>query len=344
MSAFLSCNSLRVSPRSPATNTPPDEERRLSSGHKDKTIENRRDNNELATTKFILFASCLHDGCGGDGAVYLPREVMPSNSSLVGGVKPNWVMVGSTMGDREFQPEIRHAEGNTDIVEDRSMKAPGLDLLYVPLEPSYPRKKIEVTVWEWTGDAIDEGDTAAEWLCEYIGKSGFRLVRFDIEGKTRPTNPDAAPGFKHAFADNYPIHFFSEASVAELNSRLEEPLPLNRFRPNIVVKGCGPFDEDYWRRFSIGDTNFQGVALCPRCKITTINQETAEVGKQPLAILKKFRAGQFLSSDSKLRAQMYFGQNAVCEVEDGEGRILNIGDVIHVKEKAASPILVGTGN
>ncbi|KAL2634560.1 hypothetical protein R1flu_006039 [Riccia fluitans] len=216
------------------------------------------------------------------------------------------------------------------------LKAPGMGLLYVPLAPSYERERIEVTIWEWSGRAFDEGATASEWLSDYIGKSGLRLVRFDTEGETRPTDTRFAPGFKTAFADGYPILLFSEASMEALNSRLPESLPLNRFRPNIVVKGCEPFEEDLWRRFSIDNHNFQGVALCPRCKITTIDQETGKVGKEPLPTLKKFRVGQALGSNPSMRGKMYFGQNVGCEVKEGEARTVNIGDVLHIKEKAAS--------
>ena len=126
-----------------------------------------------------------------------------------------------------------------------------------------------------------------------------------------------------SFSDGYPILLIGQASVDDLNSRLEEPLPMNRFRPNIVLAGGQPFEEDTMEQFSINEINFYGVKLCERCVITTTNQETSIKGKEPLKTLAKYR----LTNNKVL-----FGQNVLC---GGEGAI-RVGDEIKpVKTKPA---------
>jgi uncharacterized protein YcbX len=93
------------------------------------------------------------------------------------------------------------------------------------------------------------------------------------------------------FADGYPILIISEASLQDLNSRLDTPHPLlmNRFRPNIVVQNCEPFAEDTWKRIRIGDVEMALVKPCPRCVVTTIDKETLEKSKEPLKTLATYR-------------------------------------------------------
>src|ERR1700743_3821199 len=109
-------------------------------------------------------------------------------------------------------------------------------------------------------------------------------------------------GHYTSFADGYPFLLIGEASLEELNSRLDHPLPMNRFRPNIVFTGGAPFEEDEMTHFSIGDVQFQGVKLCARCVMTTINQDTAEKGKEPLRTLARYRANGH---------KILFGQNLI---------------------------------
>ena len=92
-----------------------------------------------------------------------------------------------------------------------------------------------------------------------------------------------------AFADAHELLIVSEASLAELNSRLETPLPMDRFRPNIVVAGCAPFAEDAWEAVSVASVRMLGADPCVRCVITTTDQVTAERGKEPLRTLAAYR-------------------------------------------------------
>jgi uncharacterized protein len=94
----------------------------------------------------------------------------------------------------------------------------------------------------------------------------------------------------------------SEASLGDLNGRLEDPLPMNRFRPNFVVRGCGPYAEDGWSRLRIGSVPFRVAEPCPRCAITTVDQETGIRGKEPLRTLATYR---------KSEGEVFFGRNLI---------------------------------
>ena len=111
------------------------------------------------------------------------------------------------------------------------------------------------------------------------------------DGFKRKLNPDYAVSTEDhtGFADGYPILIISEASLLDLNSKLISPLPMNRFRPNIVVKDCEPFAEDTWKRIRIGDVEMALVKPCPRCVVTTIDKETLEKSKEPLKTLATYR-------------------------------------------------------
>lgn len=122
-----------------------------------------------------------------------------------------------------------------------------------------------------------------------------------------------------SLSDGYPLLIIGQSSLDDLNSRLTEPLPINRFRPNIVFTGGHAFDEDRMKHFTVNGTHFYGVKLCARCSITTINQSNAAQAKEPLKTLASYRM-----KDNKI----YFGQNLL---HKGKG-ILHVGDAITVHE------------
>lgn len=147
-----------------------------------------------------------------------------------------------------------------------------------------------VNIWSSTGvDAIDQGDEAAAWFSDWLGSS-VRLVHI-ADGFKRKLNPNYAVNSDDhtGFADGYPILIISEESLQDLNSRLDSPVPMNRFRPNLVVKDCEPFAEDSWKRIRIGTVKMALVKVCPRCVVTTIDKETLAKSKEPLRTLEKFR-------------------------------------------------------
>jgi hypothetical protein len=145
-----------------------------------------------------------------------------------------------------------------------------------------------------------------------------RLVHI-ADGFKRRLNPQYAVSEDDhtGFADGYPILIISEESLAELNARLETPLPMNRFRPNLVVRGCDPFAEDTWKQIRIGKVEMAIVKPCPRCVVTTIDKETLVTSKEPLKTLNTFR---------KQVGGAMFGQNVI---PLNEGR-LNVGMTVEV--------------
>ncbi len=170
----------------------------------------------------------------------------------------------------------------------------------------------QVNIWRSKNvNAMDQGDEAAQWLSDWLGLS-VRLVHV-ADGIQRKLNPDFAVNADDhtGFADGYPILILSETSLQDLNSKLDSPLPMNRFRPNIVVKNCEPFAEDTWRRIRIGDVEMALVKPCPRCEVTTIDKETLERNKEPLKTLATYR---------KQEGGAMFGMNAI-PLNEGEIKI-----------------------
>ncbi|XP_021722204.1 mitochondrial amidoxime-reducing component 1-like [Chenopodium quinoa] len=216
------------------------------------------------------------------------------------------------------------------------IRAPGMDTLKVSL--GKPRDMVEhVSVWNWNGSALDEGATAAAWLSSYIGKTS-RLVRFDPASQTRATNPEFANGYKTMFSDQFPFLLISQGSLDALNKSLKEPVPINRFRPNILVEGCGPFTEDLWKEIKINKSTFVGVRLCSRCKIPTINQETGIAGSEPNKTLMEFRSDKVLLPNKKPQGEIYVGQHLVCKdcFTRDRGNVIQVGDPVYVVQQLSS--------
>lgn len=215
------------------------------------------------------------------------------------------------------------------------LKAPEMDVLKISL--SRPSEIADgVSVWEWFGSALDEGAEASKWFSNYLGKPS-RLVRFNTESETRAVDPEYARGHKTMFSDQFPFLMLSRGSMDALNKLLKEPIPVNRFRPNIFVEGCEPFSEDLWKEIRINKFMFQGVKLCSRCKIPTINQENGEAGSELTEILMKFRSDKVLRPTRKQQGNVYFGQNLICkDALTGKGNIIKVGDPVFALEVVSS--------
>lgn len=158
----------------------------------------------------------------------------------------------------------------------------------------------DVTVWGWDGHGVDQGDDVANWLSAFLGQP-VRLARFP-EDEHRPTG---VGGGELSYADGYPLLVTSTASLADLNTRMRQPMPMDRFRPNIVVDGwAAPWTEDEAATLELGtDLAVELVKPCARCVVTTVDQKTAErTGQEPLRALASFR---------KLDAGLIFGQNGI---------------------------------
>lgn len=229
---------------------------------------------------------------------------------------------------------VPHLAADALKSEALSVSAPGMPVLQVPLTPR-PRRRRCVSVWEWSGEADDEGDEAADWVSRFMGVQGLRLVRFaqDALRETDRTYAGKEGTNPTLFSDGYPVLTASEASLADLNSRLDTPLSMDRFRPNLVVGGARPFEEDTWERYSVGSVRLRGVKPCSRCKVTTINQATGEAaGLEPLRSMAAFRSGNALGwrapDGESWRGQAFFGFNACLEGE--RGGVMAVGDAVHV--------------
>ena len=189
--------------------------------------------------------------------------------------------------------------------------------LIVPFDSLSSRNKGTVTIWDDTCEADYVSTEADEWFTSALGIN-CRLVYMPDDCQ-RVVDQRYAPGNSvTSFSDAYPFMIIGQASLDDLNSRLNEALPMERFRPNIVFTGGQPYEEDMMGSFTIGNINFYGVKLCARCIIPTINQQNASRGKEPLKTLAKYR---------QKNNKIYFGQNLV---HDGEG-IIAIGDEIQTK-------------
>jgi len=197
------------------------------------------------------------------------------------------------------------------------LSAPGMPLLTVT--PAVRQDRVDVSIWSDRCAAIDEGESAAEWLSAFL-EMRCRLVRFP-EDVTRRVDPEyAGPNDQVGFADGFSFLLTSCASLDDLNQRLAAPLLMNRFRPNIVVSGGNPFQEDRWKRIRIDDIAFAVVKPCARCVTTTVDQQTGEASREPLRTLATFR-------NVPGRGVM-FGQNLI---HDQSG-VLHVGAEVAVLE------------
>jgi hypothetical protein len=183
-----------------------------------------------------------------------------------------------------------------------------------------------VSVWKDTVTADDCGDEAAAWLTDFLGLT-CRLVHTGA-AYTRPMPAHKLPpllstvtfhSHEVSFADAFPFLVISEESLADLNGRLGAPLPMDRFRPNLVVAGAAPYAEDDWRRFRVGGVVFHGATRCGRCVVTTTDQFTATRAPEPLRTLATYRRDD--------EGVVMFGRNLIHETKTGR---LSVGDAVEL--------------
>ncbi|MBM7115491.1 MOSC domain-containing protein [Archangium primigenium] len=200
------------------------------------------------------------------------------------------------------------------------LSAPGLAPLEVP-RPAEDTERQDVTVWGDTCSAARAGLEADRWLSDFLGEP-LRLVHVDARMRRPVERPYADPGDEVGFADAYPLLLTTEASLAELNTRLDTPVGMAHFRPNLVVTGCEPFAEDRWKRVRIGGVEFALRKPCARCVLITVDPETARPHphQEPLRTLATYR---------KRGNKVLFGQNVLPR---GEGT-LRVGDAVEVLEE-----------
>jgi uncharacterized protein YcbX len=211
-----------------------------------------------------------------------------------------WLVVdgdGAMITQREI-PRLGQIAA-TPVPGGLELAAPGLDPVTIPTPNG--QAPLSVQVWDDVVQGRAAGPEADRWCSEALGATA-RLV-YCPDDSDRRTDPDYDPiGAPVSFADGYPILLVGEASLAELNRRLADPLPMNRFRPNVVVRGTEPFAEDGWKRFRAGGVPFDAVKPCARCTVTTTDQVTGARGVEPLRTMATFR---------KRGSGVMFGMNVV---------------------------------
>lgn len=241
-----------------------------------------------------------------------------------------WMVVdaqGEFMSQRQFPkmalitPRIK-----SDTLE---LRAPGMLRLEIPLGLPDPddAPALMVRIWDDTVKAYDCDQTTAVWFSKVLG-TDCRLVRFHPHAE-RHSNQDWTGGVTAPtlFSDGYPMLVVSENSLDDLNQKLKadgrDVLPMNRFRPNLVIGGVEAFEEDYAESIKIGGATLKPIKPCSRCRIPSVDQATGAVGPDPLDLLQTYRA------DPRIGGAIAFGMNAI--LLEGEGETLHIGQEIALR-------------
>ncbi len=206
-------------------------------------------------------------------------------------------------------------EGNNLIIWHKTNQ---IEPLTVRLEPTNFSENdlINVQIWDDEVQAIPVNEKADAWFTTVLGAK-TRLVYMPDESKRLVDKNYAINQEITSFSDAYPLLIIGQEALNLLNSQLEEKLPINRFRPNLVFSGGQPHEEDTWYEFMVGATSFFGVKPCARCVMTTINQDSAELGKEPLKTLATYR---------RHNNKILFGQNLL----PAHVGMIAVGDVIEV--------------
>jgi uncharacterized protein YcbX len=227
-----------------------------------------------------------------------------------------WMVVdaGGRMMSQRTHPRLALVRPSLDDGALR-VEAPGMPALELPLRPSGP-VTATVVIWDDHCTAVWTGERAARWFSDLLDVDCALVYMPD--STVRPANPAYAPdGSRVSFADAFPFLLISEESLADLNLRLPSPLPMNRFRPNLVVAGGKAYGEDDLTSFGLGPLRFRVVKPCDRCVVTTTDQATGTRGPEPLRMLATYR---------RWNGQVFFGQNVV---HVGTGR-LHVGETLLV--------------
>ena len=238
-----------------------------------------------------------------------------------------WMLVteaGQFLTQREFPHMatiVPRVDGNALLVT-----APAMPPLRLPLAAQPESEAMRVHIWDDLVDAIDCGDAAAAWFSLTLS-APCRLVRFKPDA-ARPTSEKWTGGAPSSarFADAYPLLLIGESALAQINERMlsagREVLPMDRFRPNLVVTSTDPFEEDYTASLRAGEIVIKPVKPCARCPIPAIDQATGIPGPDPLDILQSWRGKAILEG------AVCVGMN--CIVAGGAGGILRVGQAFEV--------------
>jgi len=228
-----------------------------------------------------------------------------------------WMLVDSAGRFLTQRQQPRMALIDVALAADELvLRAPGMAALHLPLHGA-AGETIPVTVWsdECEGEPVDIA--ADRWLSDFLAIE-CRLVRFPDSAVRKVDRQYAREGDQVGFADGFPLLLITQGSLDGLNARLNTPVDMRRFRPNLVIAGAEPHAEDGWRRLRIGALEFEVVKPCSRCPIPGIDPDSAERTPEILRVLASYRRGD----DNKV----YFGQNLL---HRGEGE-LHIGQPVEL--------------
>ncbi|HEY5784090.1 MAG TPA: MOSC N-terminal beta barrel domain-containing protein [Microlunatus sp.] len=214
----------------------------------------------------------------------------------------------------------------TPVITERGLhlSAPGIADLVVDRPETGPL--VDVEIWDDRLQARAAEETADDWFSQALGRP-LRLVYLD-DPRRRPVDPEVAASTDVvSFADGFPLLLATEESLAQLNAWIAEgsrstegPVPMTRFRPNLIVRGAPAFAEDGWRRVRVGEVEFRVLTSCIRCVLTTIDPVTAVRSKEPLVSLARHR---------KIDGKTLFAMNLVPDSPYGKVRV---GDPVEVLE------------
>jgi uncharacterized protein YcbX len=188
----------------------------------------------------------------------------------------------------------------------------GNDLIHLPVNSPASTVPIAATIWNDVVEVYEVLGDYSRWFSQRLGIN-CRLVYFPEPNKRPVDEKFRIENDQVSLADAYPFLMIGQRSLDDLNSRLKNPVPMNRFRPNFVFTGGKPYEEDKLGKFTMGKNRFVAVKPCGRCVLTTVNQETAEKGTEPLATLTTYR---------RENNKVNFGQNLIAidfyEVHEGD--------------------------
>lgn len=184
----------------------------------------------------------------------------------------------------------------------------------IPFVDGLDSQRVNVQVWDSTFDVAHIDKRHDDFFSEAIGQS-CRLVTIDSKSQRNANQLGTGKLTRVSLADAYPYLIISRASLEDLNSRLKNPVDMIRFRPNLVIEGCGAYEEDAMQDIRVGNIRFRIVTPCARCVLTTVDPDTYKKGKEPLATLATYRT---------MENQVMFGVNAIA-LDYGE---INVGDLV----------------
>jgi uncharacterized protein YcbX len=195
---------------------------------------------------------------------------------------------------------------------DLILRAPHTGSCAVPLRAAAPPELLSVRIWKSEGLlAEDCGVEVAVWLSDFL-RFPCKLVRAGEKFHRPNLKAKAQPGDVFNFADSCPFMVLSEASLADLNDRLDEPLPVDRFRPSFVVQGCDAYAEDSWPRFRIGAVTFP-----LRRPVLALRHHDDQPGSAPSAARNRSARSRCIAADADDPTDVNFGQNVIHETKSG---------------------------